>query len=207
MISSIKKEVIKKEVIKFQKLYAVAIIVIDKVPALCVTDKYKIHIFYLKELTFWKTITDKDPNSDFISIAIDSKNNIVVSDRHNSCIKIFFVNKVIPTIEYKNEKLSSPHGIIFDKEENLIIANKGESNILILNYKHENIFKIKLSVKYAICTFNQPISILIDASGNIIYNTVEGLGQVNSYFKEGSCKKIEELKDVELWKSKEVKVS
>jgi len=172
--------------INFVNLRAVTIRVGDK-PEICVTDKNKIHIFDLKEFKFLNTIEYE--NTNFNSIAIDSKNNIVVSDEFDNSIKIFNPDSKKLIVNFRHELLSKPCGIIFDKDENLLIGSNVVSYITILNYKH-NSKGIDLSLKYCvnIISGKKPTSILIDSSGKILYNYKE---DINKFYIESSCRIID----------------
>lgn len=180
--------------IKFQGLYGVAVTLRKGEPVIYITDNNNIHMFTLKEGKFIKTITDTDTKSIFICIAFDSKNHIVVTDRHNNCIKIFNDNGTsIGT--YRDDNLIQPHGITFDGNNDIIVANKGNNNILSLNIKYEEKGNIILSQqKKPICVI-EPVSILIDESGNIIYSNRTNL------LKEKKCSKEDELSPEDLWVS------
>jgi len=208
---------------KFNNLKAIAIRVKEK-PEICVTDKDGIHIFDCKDKKFLQTI--KCENNNFNSIAIDSKNNIVVCDEFNNSIQIFkpdnlmqkTIKKILPEgtnlipegtnlitnliTTFRDELINRPYRIIFDKDENLLIGSKEKNYITILNYKHESQKKINLSVKYCIRTeLEKPISFLIDSSGIIFFTSEED----NSIFKEDVCANIFELGEGEIsWHSENI---
>jgi hypothetical protein len=168
-------------------------------PEICVTDKDGIHIFDYKEKKFLKTI--KCENNNFNSIAIDSKNNIVVCDEINGSIQIFnpddffWVKKKKKIFE--DILINKPCRIIFDKNENLLIGSKENNYITILNYKHES-SEINLSVKYCISTGQQiPSSILIDSLGKIFFTSEEK----DSIFTEDVCTNMSKLSGEMLWQS------
>lgn len=128
-----------------------------------------------KKKNFSKTTTLAGFNREFgepFGIAVDKKGTVYISD--GDAGKIFRLSRE-RKIETVTDKLNTPSAIVFDKDENLIIADSGSNTIKRLNLTNSEIITIAgvenkrgfADGESSNALFNAPIGIAVSNDGKI----------------------------------------
>lgn len=181
-----------------------SIAVDDKTDTLYVVDRlnYRVVAFDLQGNPLFEIKKLDGKHKRFINasyVAVDSKSQVYVSDTSPAAIFVFdskgkFIKKIEP--KEKNKPVAwSPLGMVFDKQGNMFVADKGSHRIVKVDSTGSKVlesfgkFTQVTKAKDSGGTFNFPNDIALDSDGNIYVSDSNNF-RIQVFDSRGKFKKV-----------------